>query len=90
MHISLSLFLSFCLSLFLFNNSTTRKYISKESITLCRLVAMRPPSTIYDLSLSLGPSYSVDLFFKSIIDPFSSVQVETRPENHRVAIPTAS
>jgi hypothetical protein len=31
-----SLSLSLFLSLFLFNNSTTRKYISKESITLCQ------------------------------------------------------
>jgi hypothetical protein len=31
-----SLFLSLFLSLHMFNNSTTRKYISKESITLCQ------------------------------------------------------
>jgi hypothetical protein len=31
-----SLFLSLFLSLFQFNNSTTRKYISKESIILCQ------------------------------------------------------
>jgi hypothetical protein len=30
------IFLSLFLSLFLFNNSTTRKYISKKSITLCQ------------------------------------------------------